>query len=180
MYYNSLEDFYFDWMTMLVIKDSGERDNYLYLLRKLNSINFRFTIPLDENRYIDGLDLRNRFQYENDIPEEDMQVFNNKGCSVLEMMIALSLKCEENIMSDSAYGDRIEDWFLEMISSLQLKDMINDNYDERWVEFKIETFLNRDYNYDGSGGLFTINNPESDMRNVEIWCQMCWYLNTIL
>lgn len=180
MQYNSLNDFYFDWITLLVIKDANERDNYLYLLNRLNEINFYYTIPLDENRYIDGLSLRDRFAYENHIPDEDMYIFQDKPCSVLEMMIALALKCEENIMSDPDYGDRISNWFLEMISSLQLQDMTNANFDQKWVDFRIQILLDREYNPDGFGGLFTIPNCKVDLRTVEIWYQMCWYLNTIL
>lgn len=180
MHYQSLDDYYFDWITLLVINDASVRDQYIFLLKKLHEINFYYTIELDENRYVDGISLRDRFAYENNIPDEDMFIFNNRQCSVLEMMAALSLKCEENIMSDPEYGDRISNWFLEMIESLQLIGMTNENFDPKWIDFRINILLNREYEPDGTGGLFTIKNTRHDLTKVEIWYQMCWYLNTIL
>ena len=48
-------------------------------------------------------------------------------------------------------------------------------FDERYVDEVIDIFLNREYAENGEGGLFTVNGYE-DMRTVEIWYQMCWYL----
>ncbi len=95
------------------------------------------------------------------------------------MMVALSLKCEENFMSDQAYGNRISNWFFEMLQSLKLDGMTNDRYDEKWIDYRIYVFLNHIYEPNGSGGLFTIPNIDKDLRDVDIWCQMCCYINTI-
>ena len=172
---------YFDWMTSLVIPDVRERSEYSRLLASLDDNVFYFTIPLDENRYIDGMALRNRFAYENGINEDYiLQEFDNKRCSMLEMLVALSLRIEEQIMEDSDIGNRIGVWFFEMIKSLNLFHMTDDNFDPGWVRYRLDVLLNHKYDYNGDGGLFKVNRPRQDLRSVEIWYQMVWYLDSIM
>ena len=98
-------------------------------------------------------------------------------CSVLEMMIALAIRCEETIMDNPLYGDRTAQWFWRMMSNLGLGLMTDDIYDRDLVKQKIDRFLNREYDPDGKGGLFYIRGCAEDLRNVEIWAQLCWYLD---
>ena len=102
-----------------------------------------------------------------------------KPCSVLEMMVALSLRCEEEIMDDPNIGDRTRQWFWGMVVSLGLGAMHDDRFDKKYVDETIERFLKRKYEYDGRGGLFTIKDSNRDLREVEIWYQLCWYLDSI-
>ena len=53
-------------------------------------------------------------------------------------------------------------------------------YDERVVVSTIHRFLDREYEFDGHGGLFVIKDTDVDLRGVEIWHQMCWYLDRYL
>jgi len=176
-----INNLYFNWMASLAIPDVRKRDDYSLLLVSLNDTKFYFTIPLDENRYIDGIDLRYRFGYENNISREDISRYLNiRECSLLEMMVALALKCEDTIMYDPDIGNQLSNWFSEMIKSLKLEDMVNNNFDSEWVQYRFDCLLNHEYEPNGSGGLFTINNPRQDMRTVEIWYQMCWYLDALL
>ena len=102
---------------------------------------------------------------------------DRRDCSMLEMMVALAIKAE-NIVGDSSVGDRTPLWFWSMIQSLGLLWTAEDeNYDETKVIFIIDCFINHDYAENGKGGLFTVEDPPHDMRNVEIWNQMCWFLN---
>ena len=128
---------------------------------------------MDENRELDGLYLRFRFADEN-------SYYIDGDCSVLEMMVALSLKCEEQIMSDDDIGNRTGRWFWEMIDNLGLESMYDDNFDKIYADEVIYRFLNRKYEPNGDGGLFRVNNRIEDMRKVEIWYQMCWYLDTLI
>jgi hypothetical protein len=100
-------------------------------------------------------------------------------CSVLEMILALAIRCEENIMDDPLKGDRTKQWFWGMINNLGLDTMTDMNYNERFIDDCVCRFLNRDYEPDGRGGLFTVRNCYEDLRNVEIWYQLLWYLDTI-
>lgn len=177
----TLKDLYFDWLAKLAIPDDREREDYELLLDALNNSIFRFTIPLDENRQIDGLQLRYRFSQEMNIPYHIVeQTLDTHECSMLEMMVGLALRGEEHIMEDADIGNQLGVWFNEMITSLKLNNMNNINFDPSWVEFRIDSLLNHTYEPNGSGGLFTIKNPRQDMRTVEIWYQMCWYLDAVL
>ncbi len=158
----------------------SDRPSYQKLLLYLNEIDFDYSIPMDDNRASDGIDLRYRFGYEMDINDSVVACFlDNKPCSVLEMMVALSLRCEENIMLDPEFGNRIGEWFWEMIDSLGLSDMTDDNFDSEYVDEVIFDFMNHNYSRNGKGGLFTVKNCKFDMRTIEIWQQMNAYLNSI-
>lgn len=177
----SIEDLYFNWMASLAIPNIVERDNYQSLLISLYGKKFNFTIPLDKNRLVDGIDLRYRFGYENGFSNDQIgRYIDTRECSMLEMMVALALRCEEHIMDDPDIGNQLSNWFSEMIISLKLKDMTNRNFDDRWVEYRLDCLLNHEYEPNGDGGLFTIRNPRQDLRTVEIWYQMCWYVDAIL
>jgi hypothetical protein len=100
-------------------------------------------------------------------------------CSVLEMLIALAIRCEETIMDDASMGNRTGQWFWGMINNLGLGGMTDDIVDVGVVDSVIERFLARDYEPNGEGGLFTIRRCSEDLRTVEIWVQLLWYLDTI-
>lgn len=176
---NETDAAYFDWMCGLVCKayrDGGRK--YRNLLECLNRIDFRYTIPMDGNREADGIDLRYRFGYEKHIRDYIIaRYLDDHPCSVLEMMIALAQRCEETIMDDPEIGDRTGTWFWAMIHNLGLECMSDDDFDQLYVEERVEQFLDRRYSYQGDGGLFYVRHPAEDMRKVEIWTQLSWYLN---
>lgn len=167
---------YFDWMCRHVQNKSSMA--YRDLLIKLDSIQFTYIIPLDSNRYEDGIALRYKFGQECNIPPGFIATeIDIRPCSVLEMMIALALRCEEDIMSDSELGDRTGSWFWTMISSLGLEEMKGSWFDPMYVESIIDRLLNRQFKPNGRGGLFTLKNPPQDLRTVEFWYQAMWYLS---
>jgi hypothetical protein len=92
------------------------------------------------------------------------------------MLIALANRCEEHIMDDPDIGNRTGEWFWNMIENLDLISMTDIRFDRLHVEDVMRRFLNRQYDPDGRGGLFTIDNCRHDLRNVESWYQMCWHL----
>lgn len=165
---------YFDWICKK-ISDGGSPERFSRLLRYLHSIEFTYTIPRDANRAEDGLGLRYRFAYETGLPE----VFLDGPCSILEMIVALAIRCEETIMDDPAVGDRTGQWVWGMIINLGLGSMDDNRFDEEYATYIVQRFLNREYDYDGRGGLFTIKRCEYDLRDVEIWYQLNWYLDSI-
>lgn len=128
---------------------------------------------MDGNRYYDGVELRYKFGRDNNIPEYVISSdLDNRPCSMLEMMIALARRCEDSIMNDPLYGDRTYIWFSEMIRSLGL-----DNFNNVNADYILDQLANRNYAKNGMGGLFTINDPSKDMRNVDIWYQMLYFIN---
>ena len=173
---NDIQNEYFDWMVHLVSIESIDISKYSKLLKELHRYEFTYIIPMDNNRYQDGINLRYRFLYLHDLTDFQY-LFDPYPCSVLEMMVALALKCEENILSDPDYGDRTAWWFWDMVHSLGLSDMTNDIWDEKYVDQVIERFLERKYKRNGDGGLFIVRRKDIDMRKEEIWYQLCWHIN---
>lgn len=173
-----LVELYFDWVCKLVYDGSCFRKlSYTSLLRYLFNTPFSYTLPMDENRESDGIELRYRFACDEGYDYPVVATYlDNRPCSMLEMMVALALRCEEDIMDDVRAGDRVGQWFWEMIVSLGLGDQNNVNFDPIHVDDVIQRFLNHRYKRNGEGGLFTIPNCEHDMRTAEIWYQMNWYL----
>lgn len=175
---HELNDSYFDWMYRLVCKKPG---SYRRLFKQLHSIDFEYLIPMDGNRAEDGVDLRYRFGYENAYDDHTIAKYlDDHPCSVLEMLIALAIRCEEHIMDDPDIGDRTYIWFWNMIQNLGLDFMSDSRYEPEYVAATIDRFLNRDYGRNGTGGLFTVNSSRYDMRSMEIWYQMCAYLEDIV
>ena len=174
---------YFNWILELICGFKYSRNNkpYAMLLSYLYDVEFTYSIGRDANRAEDGIALRYRFGSEyflDDYVIDD--AFNNKPCSILEMMAALALRCDEHIMFDDDEGNRVNKWFWGMIDNLGLSDMDDGNYDPDYVEMVIKRFLNREYSSNGKGGLFTVKDCKKDLRTIEIWYQLCWYLDTIL
>lgn len=172
---------YFEWLCNIVNIDSCySQINYTKLLEYLHSVEFTYIIPTDKNRASDGINLRYLFANTNGYTHDEInEMFSNIPCTVLEMMIGLSYKLEHDIMSDYRYGNRETQWFWNMVSSLQLGNMDDEHFDENYTRKCLVTFLNREYSYNGVGGLFTIDNAPEDLRNIEIWTQSMWFLNTV-
>jgi hypothetical protein len=166
-----MEQGYFEWLYNKMCGTVYGPVSYRKLFTQLYETEFTFTMPRDVNRAEDGIDLRARYfesQSHRDIP-----------CSILEMMVALAIRIEETIMDNTIIGDRTAQWFWGMISSMGLGCMIDSMYDDIRVGDILTRFLNREYMPDGRGGLFTIRNCETDLRDAEIWHQVCWYLDNI-
>ena len=175
---SELNEEYFNWMYRLVCKDG--RRSYDRLLRYLHSVEFTYILDMDANRAEDGMDLRYRFGYENAYNGPMIAAYlDNRPCSVLEMMVALANRCEEQFMEDPHAGCRRGQWFFDMLASLGLSDMDDAHFRRSYVETVVAKFLSRQYDRNGAGGLFTVNN-RPDLRKAEIWYQLNWYLDSIL
>lgn len=173
---------YFDWLVSKVYDITNQRQSYMNLLWYLfgRPFNWPDYIPMDENRAIEGILLRRRFEdeYGIDLYELDQQM---RGyCSWLEMLVALCIRVEDQIMSDNDYGNRTGEWFWIAINNLGLNHMWNGNLDENYVDMCLTRFEERQYNADGTdGGLYILEHPgpNQDMRYADVWYQINWYLS---
>ena len=127
--------------------------------------NYIPTVPNDQNRCQDAIDLRPRYVNEtsNSLPAMG-------ECTMLEFLIGLSIR-----LNDASYTpqrpDQIGSWFWALLDNLGI---IEENYIGMTRSFeKINT---RGYDHDGFGGLFPLRRSREDQRNVEIWYQMQAYL----
>ncbi len=178
---NEIVNEYFEWLCRFVNASKGRYGvSYRKLLMFLHRTDFKYVLKRDSNRADDGRGLRWRFVV--DHPKlrycwEEVAPYLDGPCSVLEMMIALAIRCEETIMDDDAYGNRTGQWFWKMINNLGLGGMTDLYFNQQKAEDIMIRFMSRSYAPDGHGGLFVIPDPPSDLRDVEIWMQLCWYLD---
>lgn len=169
-----IEDGYYHWLCQFILFDNKHNR----LLKALYSTEFTYFLAMDGNRAEDGLALRFRYEQLMEYPSGSVTGYlRNKPCSILEMMVALCLRCEESIMGDDHFGDRTSFWFVKMLQSLGLYSMNDGVFSPDRTNDILNRFLYRQYDRDGRGGLFTIDNPQIDLRSMEIWMQMNWYLS---
>ena len=169
---------YFNWLCSLVNDSKPNRESYYHLLTFLHSVDFMYIIPMDGNRYADGINLRYRYGRERKIEDPVIaSCLDNNPCSVLEMMVALAVRCEEFIMYNPDKGVLSGRWFWMMVENLGLEDMTDSRFDIEPARSVVYRFLARDYSHDGQGGLVYIPNSPYDLRNMEIWYQMQRYLS---
>lgn len=172
---------YFQWLCAII--EANSRSEGFYLLAKdLYSKEFYGTVPNDENRATDGLELRATFasnEMETELETRLALDILAGPCSVLEMIIALASRINF-ILSDSD-EDRTCDIFWELIGNLGLDEFSDDVYYKRGgtnaVNNALNTFLLRKYDRRGFGGLFPLKKTKEDQRGVEIWYQMSAYLD---
>lgn len=124
-------------------------------------------IEMDNNRDLDGIELRGDYIWEtHKHPISEIE----DHASVLEVLVALALRMEDLSQKyDAAY-------FFDMM-------MDNMGFHEEelyWdqIDFNIQRFVNRAYNADGSGGgLFVIPGFPKDMRRMQLFDQCTEFLN---
>jgi hypothetical protein len=171
-----LDESYLKWLyeQIGISKLKNPSRTHWSLARQLFRKEFIWIVPNDDNRVEDGRELRHEF----------LEVTNTKnpgsewmglGCSMLEMLIALSRR-----LAFLAEGES-RDWFWELIENMGIgMARSNDKQYDTHLQAEIDEILDkviwRTYYKDGTGGLFPLVNPEKDQRKLEIWYQMGSYL----
>ncbi|MDR2395826.1 MAG: hypothetical protein LBD57_04435 [Endomicrobium sp.] len=180
---------YFNWLVCENTDLNGRNCVYTYVViaKILFDTSFFFIHLMDRNRLVDGWQLRK--DYRNTIAKNPESIdISEKTCNLLEMFIALSRRMEYNLFGINKLVSNSRECVFLFLCNLGL-----DCFSDQWiggitserrlagVEFEIKvilnTFLNRTYEFDGTGGLFPLNRPKEDQREVEIWYQMHAYLN---
>lgn len=181
-YRNSDYESVADYKAMLFDLAAGEDDftlhRYSSLFHHLFARIFYFNVGNDVNRAKDGLNMRNHFAWRNHISEDFWKGIMPEECTVLEMMLALARRWNDEFLWDPDYGDRTHKWFFEMLKNLGLDFYHNGNFDGSAVDRILDIFMSRSYNRDGfRGGMFPVEeHPQIDMRKAELWYQMNYYL----
>ena len=164
---------YFSWLLDLI------KGNYY---EKLMSTLYKTDFDpdpesLDNNRACDGFRLRDRWNFET----RGRYPIKHGPCTFLEMLIALSIRLDGDILYESRFGDRHLDWFWMFIDNMELTDATNEHWNMHWVRFVRNRCLNilkKRYKEDGTGGLFIVKeHPEADLRACDIWRQMIWWVD---
>ena len=133
-------------------------------------IDFKWSIETDSNRVFDALQLRYLYNHR-------FGKIDKSPASVLEVLIALAKRCEDDVMQDPEFGDCTYLWFWTMIENLGLMDQTDDNFDEEKASEIIYIFLNRRYKRNGKGSIFYTTDPHKDFRKADLWYQTAWYMD---
>jgi len=123
------------------------------------------TIPNDQNRVSDGIDLRQKYGEQTGLGLPPVG-----ACRMLEFLIGLAIRLNDADY-DPTMPDRVGPWFWALMDNLRVIEA-----DDPWIEESLEKINTRDYDYDGHGGLFPLRGPKENQREVEIWYQMQAYL----
>lgn len=163
-----MNDLYFKWLCNKVC-DEDDFNAYKDLLMCLYTIPFKVSplAPMDENRINDCYTLRDEFFMWN--PEMNKNTDLGE-ISVLEVIIEL---CRRMLYILDGYLLTENVLFYELMDNL---NVLNDrNID--LIRLKVEMFIARQYDSNGNGGLFPLQNPTKNQRYVELWYQMQAYLD---
>lgn len=144
-----------------------ETHKYQYLVSTLTNVEFIWRHPMDENRAIDGLDLRSDFEY-----ETGEYLDNSSGlmphCTFFEMLAALAIRCENQLMRNLSVGDRTSKWFFEFLDNLGLLD---EKLTTDEIISIVEKFM------DGKLDMFPLQSKGIIQKNEQIWKQLSAYIN---
>jgi len=169
-----LDELYFQWLYRQVadLRVKNPARTYWTLLRQLHSKEFLWSVPNDDNRLEDGKFLR--YEFLEDRPPATAIADNrwlNAGCSMLEMMIALSRRL--SFLS----GGAASEWFWHLMDNIGIRECSDAvKYNPHMVDRALTRVITRHYDEDGNGGLFPLRKPKVDQRSLELWDQMNCYL----
>ncbi len=170
--YLQWQEAYFHWLVPQV-KGDGPK-TYWDLLRLMFQKEFVWMpqTPLDDNRLYDGLELRTEFLLAADAPRF-ISPDGFEACSFLEMLVALSRR-----LSFEAGGDA-PGWAWQLVTNLELHKLSDPLGPRRkaQVDEVLDRVIWRNYNPDGTGGLFPLAWPEANQKEVELWYQMAAYVS---
>jgi hypothetical protein len=155
---------YYEWLKSQVDIPNGK--SYDDLFEKMHNLEFVWTVPNDDNRVQDGLDLRP--EYANG-KVSDLVL---EGVTFLEVLVALSRRLEFTA------GGEARQWAWRLLKNLRLhksSDPLTEARDSR-VRDILDAVIWRTYERDGRGGFFPLHNPAEDQTKVEIWYQMNAYV----
>lgn len=166
-----LDERYFKWLYGQVdtILDGP---SYWDITRLLYKKEFVWTVPNDDNRAEDGRELRREFVIVNRIYNRVDESWLMLGCSMLELLIALSRRLEFELDDTGA-----DTWFWILMSNIGLHNCSDDHpFRAEMVDEILDRVIWRNYDPSGRGGLFPLKQPKENQRKVEIWYQMSAYL----
>lgn len=169
----TLDDQYLEWLyrRIGVVRNRNPARSYWELAKQLYTMKFTWSVPNDDNRAADGVDLREAFLCEQDLDADDDWLMLD--CSVLEMLVALAQRTSFESAGDPGT------WFWRMMDHLDLRHYTDDQYSvgvAEEIDHAIQTVLDRTYDRDGRRGLFPLNHARENQRSVELWYQMSAYL----
>jgi hypothetical protein len=174
-----MNDPYFQWLCKRV--GIPEKKHYVLMAQELHELIFRpgDAIETDKNRANDGLQLRVEFMNRYGMIGSSV---NRGPCTMLEFLIGLAQRMSY-VMGTDENDLHTAHYFWAMIGNLRLNKLEDGRYEELngdfFVDEAADRVMFRNYEWDGSGGLFPLKQCRHDQRKTEIWYQMqSWLLES--
>lgn len=172
-----LRDEYLHWLEPQLRDEHGRPDKtYEGLLNVMFDKAFTSPIPMDENRLVDGKDLRVEFaQTVRGSNRVKLNVtdalLNMAPISFLEVLIALSRR-----LAFTAGGEA-PGWAWQLLANLELDRMWDPLTRPKHVRIReiMDKAISRTYLPDGTGGFFPLAWPDDDQTRIELWYQLNSY-----
>lgn len=166
-----------DYLEYLIWRGNLERfTKFSRLFEILHNIEFRYVMERDENREADGMNLRDDYTIPDDYSIEQVGTFMDRRVSVLEVLIALAIRVDDDYIGDPN-EEHPEVFFMEMLENLGLSAFKWKQYNENNVRKIVNVWLDREFARNGVGSPFPLYNSRRDQRTLEIWDQMKAYIN---
>lgn len=165
---------YLDWLYGQIAssRDWVRARSYRRLAEQMQGTIFVAVVSYDENRISDAKELRYEFLAEREDVQGDLE-WMRSSCTMLELFMILSRRLSFET------DDDLKIWFWHLIEMLNLERFNDRVYDEQAQEIisdALDRVIWRTYEPSGHGGLFPLNRPGPDQRNVELWYQLNAYL----
>lgn len=165
---------YLQWLTAQLMDEFGPQNkSYWALLNIMFEKPFDAVVPMDDNRLVDGLDIRTDFANMHNLGSTFRTAIG--PCSFAEVLLGLSRR-----MAFIA-GGQPTGWAWQLLSNLELTKM-SDPLSRRnnvKVQEIMDTVIRRTYSPDGVGGFFPLAWPDEDQTKVELWYQMNSYIEEL-
>jgi hypothetical protein len=155
---------YYEWLISHIHIPNGK--SYKDLFERMHNTEFHWTVPNDDNRIQDGLDLRVEF-----IDGRRLGL-DLQGATLLEILVSLSRRVAFTA------GGNPRQWAWRLLKNLRLhkkSDPLTEADLDR-INDILDALIWRTYQPDGRGGFFPLAHPEEDQTKVEIWYQMNKYV----
>lgn len=147
-------------------------DIYSNVASTLLTYEFNDEIDNDINRTFDAIAIREEFERDYDVM---LDIHTDESAGLLEVLVSLARRAAD-IMYDAHGEDKTDHYFWLMFCNLGLDKYDDGRYSHQKVVDICRKFNKRDWDGHGKGGPFVIKHPPLDIKSVEIWSVMNWYL----
>lgn len=178
-------ELYLDWLLRLINAENYKGKSYINLCKLLHKIPFQPVIALDKNRESDVQSLLRETYVQSQsewyrLENSESINFSKYPVSFLELIISLAMRIDLDFMREINGIDNTRIYFWVLVRNLGFLEFDDDNWGEDSiisVVNRLNIVQDRKYDFDGKGGLFPLENAEFDQRNVQIWNQLCQFVN---
>lgn len=172
---------YHNWIISLVdSEDHYLAREYSQLMGFLDDYSFKWVLKLDEDRAKDGIQLRKEYDFE--YSRGDISIYDelfDVPCSVLEMLVALSLRCYDEFLSGfDVKKVTPHKVFLHILTSLDLFSETNNRFSYEKCVKNVKSFIEKLHVNGRYLTVFKIDPKVANPHKMELWWQMQRYIDS--